>query len=52
MFGEAKTPTIAQGRVPLVLELLRLRSDRYRLRDLPALSGRGVSRSARDEGRY
>ncbi len=22
MFGEAKTPTIAQGRVPLVLELL------------------------------
>lgn len=32
MFGEASTPTLAQGRVPLVLELLSPRSDRYRLR--------------------
>lgn len=41
MFGEAKTPTIAEGRVPLVLELLSPRSDRCRLLRIWPRSGKG-----------
>lgn len=51
MFGEVSTPTLAQGRVPLVLELL---SHAYRPTDYARfkrlLAGRVSRSSKRDEG--
>ncbi len=54
MFGEAKTPTIAQGRVPLVLELLSPAQRPLQItRDLSAFWQECVSRSAKEmKGRY
>ncbi|SQI27180.1 ATP-dependent helicase HrpB [Salmonella enterica subsp. arizonae] len=52
MFGEASTPTLAQGRVPLVLELLSPAQRPLQItRDLSAFWQGRISGSAkRDEG--
>ncbi len=51
MFGEASTPTLAQGRVPLVLELLSPAQRPLQItRDLSAFWQGRIAKCKRDEG--
>lgn len=51
MFGEATTPVIAEGRVPLVLELLSPAQRPLQItRDLSAFWQEATARCKRDEG--